>query len=72
MEIGGWGAGKFTVERSLIESIKKGHGAIVHAFLAKGADPDAKDDYGGPALLWAVARGKPALVEILKRAGAAE
>ena len=40
VEIGGWGAGKFTVERNLIESIKKGHAAIVHAFLAKGADPE--------------------------------
>ncbi len=49
VQIGGWGAGKFSVERNLVESIKKGHVAIVHAFLAKGADPNTKDDKGAPA-----------------------
>ena len=37
------------VRRDLLEGIKKGHVAIVHAFLAKGADPDATDKNGGPA-----------------------
>ena len=70
VEIGGWGAGKFSDERNLIESIKKGHPAIVHAFLAKGADPNAKDANGGPAIVWAVARGKPEVVELLIARGA--
>ena len=34
----------------LIEGIKKGHAAIVHAFLAKGASANARDAKGGPAL----------------------
>ena len=34
VQICGRGAGKFSVERNLNESIKKGHAAIVHAFLA--------------------------------------
>ena len=70
VEVGGWGAGKFSVGRNLVESIKKGHAAIVHAFLAKGADADAKDDNGGPALVWAVARGKTDIVELLIAHGA--
>ncbi len=70
VDIGGWGAGKFTVERNLIESIKKGHVAVVHAFLVKGADPNAKDSNEGPALLWAVARGKADIVEFLLAHGA--
>ncbi len=70
VEVGGWGAGKFSVERNLVESIKKGHVAIVHAFLAKGASPDTKDDDGGPALVWAVARGKADVVELLIAHGA--
>ncbi|MFQ5953799.1 MAG: ankyrin repeat domain-containing protein [Kiloniellales bacterium] len=68
--VGGWGAGKLSVEQNLIESIKKGHVAIVHAFLAKGADPDTKDADGGPALVWAVARGKADIVELLLGHGA--
>ena len=70
VDIGGWGAGRFSVERDLIESIKKGHVAIVDAFLAKGADPDAKDASGGPALHWAVARGKGDIVALLIARGA--
>ena len=70
VEIGGWGAGTFTVERNLIESIEKGHAAIVHAFFVKRADADAKDDNGGPALPWAVARGKAEIVDLLIAHGA--
>ncbi len=70
VQIGGWGTGKFSVERNLIESIKKGHMAIVHAFLAKGTDPNTKDDNGAPAMLWAVARGKAEVVELLITYGA--
>ena len=41
--VGGWDTGRFGLDRDLIEAIKKGHVAIVHAFLAKGADADAVD-----------------------------
>ncbi len=44
--------------------------AIVHAFLAKGADPNSKDDNGAPAMLWAVARGKADVVDLLVTFGA--
>ncbi len=70
LEVGGWDTGRFGIDRDLIEAIKKGHAAIVHAFLAKGADADAVDDNGGPALLWAVARRKRDIVELLLRHGA--
>ncbi len=36
LEIGGWDTGKSDVDGDLIEGIKKGHVATVHAFLAKG------------------------------------
>ena len=35
VQIGGWGAGKFSVERNLIESIKKGHVASSTPFLPR-------------------------------------
>ena len=70
VDIGGWGAGKLSLEGNLIEAAKKGHAAIVHVFPAKGADADAKDANGGPALLWAVAGGKAEIVELLIAHGA--
>jgi len=70
VDVGGWGAGKLSLERNLIEAVKKGHPAIVHAFLAKGADANAKGANGGPALVWAVARGKAEIVELLIAHGA--
>lgn len=68
--IGGWDTGRFGLDRDLIEGIKKGHVAIVHAFLAKGAGANACDDRGGPALHWAVASGNTAIVELLLAHGA--
>ncbi len=70
LEIGGWDTGRADVDRDLIEGIKKGHVAIVHAFLAKGADPGATDRNGGPALIWAVARGNAGIAELLLAHGA--
>ncbi len=67
---GGWGAGRMGLDRDFIESIKKGHVAIVHAFLAKGANVNAKDGNGGPALHWAVGGGKEAIVGLLLQHGA--
>ena len=42
LSIGSWGTGRFTPERDLIEAIKKGHIAVVHAFLAKGASANGR------------------------------
>ncbi len=67
---GGWDTGRFGVDRDLIEAIKKGHVAIVHAFLAKGADVNTRDAKGGLALHWAAGGGKPAIVTLLLDHGA--
>ncbi|MGO4871374.1 MAG: ankyrin repeat domain-containing protein [Roseiarcus sp.] len=68
--IGGWDTGRFDLDRDLIEAIKKGHVAIVHAFLAKGASANARDARGGTALHWAAGRGKLDVVELLLAEGA--
>lgn len=70
LEFGGWDTGRRGLDGDLIDAIKKGHVAIVHAFLAKGASADARDADGGPALLWAVARGKADIVALLIAEGA--
>ncbi len=67
---GGWDTGRFGVDRDLIEGIKKGHVAIVEAFLAKGAEVNACDKAGGPALHWAVGGGKLSIVKLLLERGA--
>ena len=67
---GGWDTGRFGVDRDFIESIKKGHPAIVHAFIAKGADVNARDSAGGPALHWAVGGGKREIVRLMLDHGA--
>ncbi len=67
---GGWDTGKFGTDRDFIEGIKKGNLLIVRAFLAKGADVNAKDTGGGPALHWAVGGGKAEIVQLLVDEGA--
>jgi hypothetical protein len=67
---GGWDTGRFGLDRDLIEGIKKGHVAIAHAFLAKGADPKARDRQGGPALHWAAGSGRAETVRLLIEHGA--
>ena len=67
---GGWGGGRMGVDQNLIEAIKKGHVAIVHAFLAKGADANCYDKNGGRALHWAVGSGKIEIVKLLLDQGA--
>ncbi len=71
LPFGGWDTGRFGLDRDLIEGIKKGHPAIVHAYLAKGASADARDARGGTAMHWAAARGSEAIVRLLLRHGAA-
>lgn len=67
---GGWDTGRFGLDRDLIEAVKKGHPAIVHAFLVKGASARAADNNGGTALHWAVARGISDTVRLLLAEGA--
>ncbi len=66
---GAWDT-KGSLGQNLIEAVKKGYAPIVRAFLAKGADVDARDGAGGSALIWAVARRSPQIVALLIEAGA--
>ena len=68
----GYGAvdGRASLDSNLIEGAKKGHAAVVRAFLARGGRADAADDSGGTALHWAVAGGGEAVVRMLIAAGA--
>ena len=67
---GGWDTGRHGLDHDLIEAIKKGHVALVHAFLAKGASANAKDRRGAPALLWAIGSGHGDCVRLLLNSGA--
>jgi ankyrin repeat protein len=58
------------LDANLIWAARKGHPAIVKAFLARGADPAAADDDGGTALHWAVAASSADAVRLLIGAGA--
>jgi hypothetical protein len=68
--LGGWNAGKQNPAKDLIEAIRKGHPAVVHAFLAKGSDPNSRDANGGTALHWAASRGSAEIARLLLDAGA--
>jgi hypothetical protein len=68
--VGGWDTGRFGLDRDLIESVKRGRVEIAHAFLEKGASPNARDERGGTALHWAAARGERKVVELLLVHGA--
>jgi hypothetical protein len=68
--VGGWGADRLSPTQNFLQAIKRKQLAIVHAFLAAGADPDARDDRGRPAIIWAVASGRPEIVEFLLEQGA--
>jgi|GEM_PF-1176204 len=68
LEYGAWETWRFP-DQNLIEAAKTGSPAIVGAFLAKGADVNARDPRGGTALIWAVARRVPESVRLLIAAG---
>ncbi len=68
--VGGWGADRLSLEQNLLQAIKRKQIAIVHAFFAKGADPDTRDEAGRPAITWAVASGQSEIVQFLIEAGA--
>ncbi len=67
--VGGWGADRSSLAQNLLQAIKRKQVAIVHAFLAKGADPDTRDEAGKPAIIWAVASGRPEIVQFLLEKG---
>lgn len=68
--VGGWNAGRQDSSKDLLEAIRKGHPAVVHAFLARGSDPNARDANGGTALHWAASRGSIEIARLLLDAGA--
>ena len=53
--VGGWGADRLSLEQNFLQAIKRKQLAIVHAFVARGANPDTRDEAGRPAIIWAVA-----------------
>lgn len=68
--VGGWGADRLSLEQNFLQAIKRKQLAIVHAFFARGADPDTRDEAGKPAIIWAVASGQPEIVQFLLDRGA--
>jgi ankyrin repeat protein len=68
--VGGWNAGRQNPAKDLIEAIRKGYPAVVHAFLKKGSDPNSRDANGGTALHWAASRGSAEIAKLLLDAGA--
>ncbi len=63
--VGGWGANRLSLAQNFLQAIKRKQVAIVHTFLARGADPDTQDNKGRPAIIWAVASGQPEIVQLL-------
>jgi len=55
-------------DESLFIAIDEGSTARVLTLLDSGANPNARDDRGEPALIYALHTGKPAIAEILARA----
>jgi len=68
--VGGWGADRLSLNQNLLQAIKRKQVAIVHAYCARGADPDACDETGKPAIIWAVASGHVDIVQLLLKQGA--
>ncbi len=70
MAVGGWGAELQSLEYNFIQAIKRKHIPFIHAYLAKGADPNSRDEMGRPAIIWAVATGSAEIVGFLLSHGA--
>lgn len=68
--VGGWNTGRSDPACDLIEAIRKGHPAVVYAFLAKGSDANSPDGNGGTALHRAASRGVAEIVRLLLEADA--
>lgn len=69
LEYGGWDT-KVGPLGNLIEAIKKGYTPVVLAFAEAVSDLNQWDQKGGTPLMWAVARRKSELVELLLSRGA--
>ncbi|UCF80045.1 MAG: ankyrin repeat domain-containing protein [Acidobacteriota bacterium] len=54
----------------LLEAAQAGNTAEVEQLLEQGADVNAKDEYGGTALMWAARKGHTEMVNALIDAGA--
>ncbi len=63
--VSGWDTHKLNDSENMVEGIRNGHVAIVHAFLARGADANHVDRAGGTPLHWAAARGLTDIVELI-------
>ena len=68
--ISGWNTNRLSESENMIEGIRNGHVAIVHAYIARGADVNFVDRHGGTPLHWAASRGLPEIVELLLEHGA--
>jgi hypothetical protein len=68
--VSGWNTNKLNESQNMIEGIRNGHVAIVHAFIERGADVNYVDKTGGTPLHWAAARGRRDIVELLLHFGA--
>jgi ankyrin repeat protein len=58
------------INSGLIEAAQAGDTAKVKKLLEQGADVNAKDEYGGTALMWAAGKGHTEMVNALIDAGA--
>jgi hypothetical protein len=68
--VGGWGADRLSPEQNFLQAIKRKQLAAVHAFFARGANPNVRDERGRPAIIWAVASGQLEIVQFLLEKGA--
>ncbi len=68
--VSGWDTNKLNDSMNMIEGIKNGNVAIVHAYLERGGDVNYVDRLGGTPLHWAAARGLIDIVELLLSCGA--
>ncbi len=68
--ISGWNTNRLDENENMIEGIRNGNVAIVHAFVARGADVNFIDRHGGTPLHWAAAAGNREIIELLLDKGA--